>query len=481
MLHPNFKDDANGVIPLFAHPRITERLGELTGIGYNGTMQANEGGAAMRKSRYTVVAKGENGEHLLYHTATGAFAALDDAAFADFEAAAGPAAQTLAQAGFLTELSAEEELVVQQATFDAARADRTALTLSLVPTYACNYRCPYCYELGHNKIKGKMDERLMQAICDFVESRHAEDGFTRLFVQWYGGDPSLALDVVESLSERLIAWCDAQGVAYDALMLSNANLIDEQAAQLIARAHVSSVLLTIDGPEEVHNVRRVAADGSNSYERNIQAARYLLANGVSVSATMNVDKVNWPLYPALRDKLYAEEGIVLITGKLCDYGHFYGQEPFAAPAFDLFTHEEFAHARLQLFESEPHTAEELRHLLAPAGRFCSGQLNNYFVIDLLGDVYNCDGWVGDKEHVRFNLFDDPATWELADISHDATRDAQCSACELLPLCQGNCHWERACNNWPCHPLRYTMEGYLRCYRACLPEAVADDNGVTLLA
>ena len=434
----------------------------------------------MRKSRYTVAVAGENGKHLLYHTATGAFAELDDAAFADFEAAEGPAAQTLAQAGFLTECSPEEELAFQQAAFDAVRADRSTLTLSFVPTYACNYRCPYCYELGHNKVKGKMDERLMQAICDFVEGRHAEDGFARLSVQWYGGDPSLALDVVESLSMRLTEWCDAHDVSYDAFMLSNANLIDEQAAQLIARARVSSVMLTIDGPEEVHNVRRVAADGSNSYERNIQAARYLFACGVNVEANMNVDKVNWPLYPSLRDKLLAEEGIVLTTGKLCDYGHFFGQEPFAPPAFDLFTHEEFARARLELFEGEPHEPEELRQLLAPAGRFCSGQLDNYFVIDLLGDVYNCDGWVGDKGYVRFNLLDDPATWKLSDISHDATRDAQCSACELLPLCQGTCHWERTCNGWPCHPLKYTIDGYLRCYRASLPATEADENGVVLL-
>ena len=432
----------------------------------------------MKSSRYNVHVPAEDG-HMLFNTASGAFAVLDETAYATFRAGEGPYESELADAGFLTDATPDEELAAQQAAFDAVRADTSSLTLSFIPTYACNYRCPYCYEIGHNDTKGKMGARTIDAICDFVQQRHDECGFGRLSVQWYGGDPSLALDVVQELSGRLIGWCDERGIAYDAMMLSNANLIDEAAAQLIASCRIGRVSLTIDGPEEVHNVRRVAADGSNSYERNIQAARYLRAAGVAVSATMNVDKVTWPLFDEFRQKLLAEEGIDLRCAKLCDYGHFYGTPPFAAPDFDLFTHEEFAHVQFEHFASQPHTAAELREMLRAPGRFCSGQLDNYFVIDLLGNVYNCDGWVGDTSYVRFNLFDDPSTWLLADVSHDATRDAQCSACKLLPICQGSCVWERECNGWPCHPLKYTMADYLRVYRDCLDVEVGE--GVTRLA
>ena len=423
----------------------------------------------MHASRYVVEVAGDAGELLLYDTATGAFAALSDEAADGWRMGEGPFAADLARAGFLTELTPEQELAQQQEAFDRTRADVNALALNFVPTYACNYRCPYCYEKGHNGIEGKMDATVMDAIMRLVELIHTRDGFKELTVQWYGGDPSLVLDVVEELSARLIAWCGEWVVAYKAMMLSNANLIDEAAAELIARCRISSVLLTIDGPEEVHNRRRVAANGSNSYERNIEAARCLRANGVRVCATMNVDKVNWPLYADFRDKLFAEEGILLSPGKLCDYGHFYGQAPFAAPDFDLFTHEEFAQARLEQYAREGHTAADFRAMLAPANRFCTGQFDNYFVIDLLGDVYNCDGWVGDRSHVRFNILDDPDTWLLSDITFDATRNAQCSACNLLPVCQGNCIWERICNGMPCHPLKTTIDGYLKLYRACFGE------------
>ena len=419
----------------------------------------------MRASRYVVESTTDSGELLLYNTATGAFATFADGN-ADWHTGETPYATELARCGFLTNLSPEQELALQQERFDQSRSRSDTLTLNFVPTYACNYRCPYCYEKGHNGTPGKMEQPVMDAIAQLVEQLYARDAFTTLSVIWYGGDPSLVLDVVEELSNRLIAWSDERNVAYKGMMLSNANLIDEAAAQLIARCRISSMLLTLDGPEEVHNRRRVAANGSNSYERNIQAARFLRANGVRVMATMNVDKVNWPLYADFRDRMAAEEGIGISPGKLCDYGHFYGEPPFAAPDFDLFTHEEFAQARLEQYARENHGAADIRAMLAPVDHFCNGQLDNYFVIDLLGDVYSCDGWVGDRSYVRFNLLDDPSTWLLSDITFDATRDKQCGACNLLPICQGNCIWERVCNGMPCHPLKTTIEGYLKLYRAC---------------
>lgn len=437
----------------------------------------------MRRSRYTVEVAGNGGGHLLYNVANGAFAKLDDEAYAVWNegACTGAFSEELAVRGFLTDLGADEELARQRALFDSQRADTSGLTLSIIPTYVCNFRCPYCYELGHNKVKGKMDGRVMDAVMSFVRDKFEQDRFGTLSVQWYGGDPSLALDEVAELSGRLIAWAEDNGVAYDALMLTNANVIGEAEAQLIARCRISSVLLTIDGPEQVHNKRRVAANGSNSYERTIEAARFLRANGIALSATMNVDKTNIGYYDALRTKLLEEEGIALTMAKLNDYGHFFGEAPFCAPDFDLFAHEDYFRAQFDEFARYDHYAEEMREILRPIRRFCTGQLDNYFVIDLLGDVYNCDGWVGDKAHVRFNLFDDRATWKLHEVSFDATRDEKCSACELLPVCFGNCIWERVCSGMPCHPFRTTIGDYLRLYQGLLDGAAELLPGLTILA
>ncbi|MBE6473863.1 MAG: radical SAM protein [Coriobacteriaceae bacterium] len=437
----------------------------------------------MHVSRYTTTVQGGNGNLLLFNTANGAFAELEGNAARAWESGpcSGPAAEQLLQLGFLTELSPSEELARQQELFDHERADTSTLTLSLLPTYACNFRCPYCYELGHNKIKGKMGDRTMTAIERFIQKKFDADGFSKLSVQWYGGDPSLALDEVAELSQRLMSWANSHGVAYEAVMLTNANTIDAEAALRIAECEVSTVLLTIDGPEELHNKRRVAANGSNSYQRTIEAARLLRSYGIRLVATMNADKVNILHYEELRRKLLEEEGIALGMAKLNDYGHFFGKAPFCSPDFELFEHEEFFRAQFEEFAKCDHDAAEMREMLKPVRRFCTGQLENYFIIDLLGDVYRCDGRVGENDHVVFNLFDDEQAWKLHEITFDATRDAKCGPCELLPICQGNCLWERECSGMPCHPFKTTLGDYLRVYRSCFDDEPCGPSGVRTLA
>ena len=419
----------------------------------------------MRLSRYTVEAEGFDGKHLLYNTANGAFAVLEEG-------------QEVPEQ-FLTELTPGEELTAQRAAFEAQRTDHSELTLVIAPTYACNLRCPYCYEQGHNAVKGKMSSEVVAAIVDFVRCRYAAHPFQRLSVQWYGGDPSLALDVVEDLSARLIAFCEASGATYDAMMLTNCNAIDEQAVELLVRSRVTSVLVTIDGFEETHNARRVSATGVNSFERNIGAVRLFVEHGIAVIANMNVDRVNWPEFYPLRDYLRSELGIELGCARLCDYGRFFGTRDFRRPMFDLFDHEEFCRLTHEAFVQDGCDAGRLSARLAPAPRFCNGQRNDYFVIDTLGDIYLCDGYIGEKEHVVGNVATGDIEAALDCISHDPYDDEQCSACEILPICQGNCDWERRASDMACHPLRMTLSDYLRDWQR-LEECAHHDDGNRLV-
>ena len=426
----------------------------------------------MKQSRYTVVVEGANGEHLLYNTANGAFDAYGANEYANYvafleggAAADDELAETFVSSGFLTDLSPEEELAAQKALFDAQREDHSELTLVLSPTYACNLRCPYCYEQGHNAIKGKMSPDVQDAIIRFVEERFAAHPFDRLCVQWYGGDPSLALDVVEELSARLIALCDERGSAYEAMMLTNCNVIDEAAVEMLARMRVTSVFITIDGLEDTHNARRVSAVGLNSFERNVEAAKLFVKHGIGVRANMNADRVNWPEYRPLRDMLRDEVGVDLTFSRLCDYGDFFGTRDFKKPAFDLFAHEEFCQLSHETFAEGNPDEQEIRAVLCPTARFCKGQRDDYFIIDTIGDVYLCDGYIGEQDHVVGNVIEGLSEAALHSVSHDPHESEQCRACELLPICQGNCDWERRETGMHCHPLRTTLPDYLRDLRA----------------
>ena len=413
----------------------------------------------MRRSRYTTDVAGSGGKHLLFNAAYGTFLVADDELYNDFLAGGGGSSNMLERMGFITELTPDEELDAQQALFDAQRADSSELSLVLAPTYACNYRCPYCYEQGHNSIKGIMNDEVIEGILAFVVRKFAQKPFERMSVQWYGGDPSLALDVVEKLSNRLLSFCESHEVEYHAMMLTNCNLIDEAAVEMLRRVKIESAFVTIDGFENTHNKRRVAANGSNSFERTIQAVRLFTDYGITVIASMNVDRVNWPEYRKLRDYLKDEFGVSLNCARLCDYGHFFGTREFKKPSFDLMSHDEFCKLAHETFAEGHPQACAIESRLAPAPRFCGGQKNDYFVIDTLGDIYLCDGYIGEQDHVVGSIFDESAV-TIEAISHNPYENEQCRECEIVPLCQGNCDWERHRTGMICHPLRSTLKDYL---------------------
>ena len=149
----------------------------------------------MHTSRYNTAIAKDNGEHLLYNSASGAFGVLTGNAWATYlspDEGNADIVECLADAGFLTNDTPEEELARVREIFDAQRADSSVLDLSIAPTYACNYRCPYCYEQGHNGIPGIMDDKTIDAIVAFVANRYEKDAFGQLAVQWYGGDPTVA-------------------------------------------------------------------------------------------------------------------------------------------------------------------------------------------------------------------------------------------------------------------------------------------------
>lgn len=97
--------------------------------------------------------------------------------------------------GFLIDDSIDEKAILKYEQL-CSRYSRSHLSLVIAATSNCNFRCVYCYERSVLRAS-TMSEATQEAIVKFVESEapHLES-FT---VTWYGGEPLLALDIIESL------------------------------------------------------------------------------------------------------------------------------------------------------------------------------------------------------------------------------------------------------------------------------------------
>lgn len=65
----------------------------------------------------------------------------------------------------------------------------------------CNFDCPYCFE---DHFAGKMSEEVQDDVVALAERMLEASGTKDLHVTWFGGEPLLAPDIIESLSARLI-------------------------------------------------------------------------------------------------------------------------------------------------------------------------------------------------------------------------------------------------------------------------------------
>ncbi len=67
---------------------------------------------------------------------------------------------------------------------------RSQFLLTILPTFGCNLGCDYCFV---GKKRGAMDRERQDQIIEFVTKRFASHTFPSMAVDWFGGEPLLAL------------------------------------------------------------------------------------------------------------------------------------------------------------------------------------------------------------------------------------------------------------------------------------------------
>ena len=77
----------------------------------------------------------------------------------------------------------------------------TSLEVVVDVTSACNFSCPYCFQ---DRREGHMSPEVQDALVRFVESRLTTGRYDHLGIEWFGGEPLLAPDIIEHLSARFL-------------------------------------------------------------------------------------------------------------------------------------------------------------------------------------------------------------------------------------------------------------------------------------
>ncbi len=331
----------------------------------------------------------------------------------------------------------------------------------------CNLACQYCFYLEKEQLfpetplAAMSDEVLESYIRQYIESQDAPE----VTFAWQGGEPTL---MGLAFFRRAVALQQqyANGKRVTNTFQTNGILIDDVWASFLAEQAVL-VGLSIDGPEELHNARRVDKAGRGTFDRVMRGMECLKRRGVEFNTLTCVHQANadrpLQVYRFLRDhgsgflqfipvveRALAEprpDGLTLVrpgdnpetavtpwSVKPEQYGRF------LTGVFDEWVRNDVGRTFVQLFDVSLEAWMGMSPSLCLFRETCGSAM----ALEHNGDVYACDHYVYPENRLG-NLLETPITEMAASDRQrqfgEAKRDALprcCRECSVRFACAGEC-------------------------------------------
>ena len=379
-------------------------------------------------------------EHILYNTFSKALVSLDDDEFLQYEMNQYHSEileNDLIQRGILIEEKFDELLFMKFIHYQS-KFSKNRLFLTIAPTLDCNFACPYCYE---NRRQGKMNQEVQDAIVAYIDNV-ISNGTKFIDISWYGGEPLLYPDIVESLGHRIKNLCQEKDCSLKMHMVTNGYLFTPEIIEMIDDIGVTKVQITLDGLKERHDVSRPLRGGGGTFDRVMSNRRLFDDSPIEVVIRMNVDNRNYA------DFFLLKKAIALIQNP--------NIEIYASPVEDInpdtknevsqfMTTQEFDKFVSNACDEGGLCASDF-DVMDDRFCFCTSETELCYVVDDRGDCYKCWDEVGRTEYRCFNILkpDDVNSMQLARyLADDPFSNDKCSKCVFLPLCFGGCKFQRA--------------------------------------
>ena len=181
---------------------------------------------------------------------------------------------------------------------------QSSISPVILPTYDCNFRCPYCFErhrlargqewMGH-VMKPKMIDAVFSALQKERDKGRRIDGCSL-----YGGEPLLRenRETVRNICEH----AKTMGLGLSAI--TNGYDLDAY-IDLLEEFEFTRLQITVDGVGWQNDCRRLHRDGLPTYDRILKNAALALEHGVDINLRVNVNGENIGGIKALIDDLKA--------------------------------------------------------------------------------------------------------------------------------------------------------------------------------
>ncbi|MCK9479662.1 MAG: thioether cross-link-forming SCIFF peptide maturase [Firmicutes bacterium] len=319
--------------------------------------------------------------------------------------------------------------------------------LCLHVSHDCNMRCGYCFA-GTGNFSGErcvMSAQTGKKAIDFVIEKSASR--KNIELDFFGGEPLMNFDVVK----ELVYYAKEQEKKYDKnfrlTITTNGVLLDEEKLNFI-NEHMYNLVLSIDGRKSVNDKMRKLVNGNGSYDvimpKLKAAANSRNQDNYYVRGTFtrnNLDFCNDVLH--LADCGFEQISIEPVVGgenepysiKKEDLPYIFGQYERLAKEYVSRRADgrwfNFFHFMVDL-EQGPCVIKRI----SGCGAGCE-----YLAVTPEGDIYPCHQFVGNKDFLMGNVYNNDFDGKSAQSFAKANiyTKEKCKGCWAKFYCSGGCH------------------------------------------
>lgn len=293
----------------------------------------------------------------------------------------------LIERGFLVPLK-ENEKLKRDFLFSQAVNDNT-LDLVITVTEKCNFVCKYC---SQDFNKGKMENSVQENIIQFIKKNISR--YSKLRVEWFGGEPLLCMDVIENLSKHFIDICRKAHKGYTAAITTNGYLLDLETFRKLYEYKVIAYQITLDGLKDEHDKQRCLANQKGTYDQILSNLLSISNNTKSALFRINIRTnftkeivKNMDAYLRFYEEKFKDDDRFMFFARAAeDWG---GER---VKKFSGLLNEQGQHSLIEkIYTNNPKINFFMNYsFLEPAKTVCHAVHKNMFNIGCDGKVYKCD-------------------------------------------------------------------------------------------
>jgi len=221
--------------------------------------------------------------------------------------------------------------------FDAEKLHKNGLNqLLLEVTRKCNLKCRYCHVSGkyskNTSIHDHMNKDTSHKAVDFFLERTA--GSEHPYISFYGGEPLIRYDLIKDAVQYIKRRQTSDKYCFS--LTTNATLLNKEILDFFIENDFS-VLVSLDGPEEVNDRYRIFRNGKGTFQRIMRNLEFVKTyNPDYYSRKVSILSVFAPPYDMLdeilkffstnnilspiRSKIKSNRVSTQATDFLCDFG-----------------------------------------------------------------------------------------------------------------------------------------------------------------